>query len=139
MTQSTLPLQAAIHGALTAAFGGSPLPLGYAVAVHDDVPQDAAFPYVQIGDDTTVADWSALAREREEVSFHLHTWSRYRGKKEALEIMGAIKAALQNARDLSVTGWTIAGIREDFATIFLDPDGRTRHGVQRFRALLRKA
>lgn len=140
MTASMLPLQAAILSALTAALDGSGSPpnspTGATVPVYDDVPQNAAFPYVELGDDTQALDWSAVAHEGEEISFTIHTWSRYRGKKEALQIMGAVKAALQNAK-LSVTGWHLAGLRLDYSTIFTDADGKTRHGVSRFRALLR--
>ncbi|HYH39921.1 MAG TPA: DUF3168 domain-containing protein [Azospirillum sp.] len=138
MTAAMLPLQAAILSALNDALDVGSSPTGAAVSVYDDVPQGAAFPYVELGDDATAGDWSALATEGEEIHFHLHTWSRYRGKKEALQVMGAVKTALQNAR-LTVSGWCLASIREEFSTIFTDPDGRTRHGVQRFKALLRKA
>ena len=132
MSASLWPLQQAIYATLTA---GSPAPVS--APVYDAVPQDTAYPYVQIGDDLTVADFSAVSREGDDVDFHIHTWSRYAGKKEAMQIMAEVKAALQD-RKLSVPGWHIAGLREDFATIFTEPDGKTRHGVQRFRVRIRR-
>ena len=36
---------------------------------------------------------------------------------------------------LSVSGHELVLIRQEFGATFLDPDGLTRHGVQRFRAL----
>jgi len=133
MSRSLWPLQQAVYAALTS---GSPAPVS--APVYDAVPQDSAYPYVQIGDDLTVADFSPVAGEGDDVDFHIHGWSRYAGKKEVLEMMAEIKAALQGAR-LAVPGWQIAGLRETFSTVILEPDGKTRHSVQRFRVRLRKA
>lgn len=123
-----IELQTAIYNKLTAAL---------TVPVYDHVPQvndagdNSDFPYVRIeaprnnendtdndlGFDTTV---------------QLHVWSRYRGNKQTAELQQAIYNALHR-QALTVTGYGVSDIFQEFSEILLDPDGITRHGVQRFR------
>ncbi len=126
MSAASWPLQKALFTALTEAL--APVP------VLDDVPQGQAFPYVVIGEDT-VTDWPMLGDdEAEEIAVTIHVWSRYAGRKEAKELMGTIKAALHQ-QTLTVDGQQLVTLRFAFETLFMDPDGLTRHGVIRFRAL----
>ena len=129
---SQWPLQAAIHTALT---GDATLQglIGNPARVYDHVPQDSVFPYVKIGDDTLVA-FDTKTEEGAEATLTIHTWSRYRGKKETLDIMKAIGDVLDNA-SLSVVGHTLVLLLQEFQQTLEDPDGFTKHGVQRFRAL----
>lgn len=106
--------------------------------VYDNVPQgvwsDASqsFPgYVTVGD-ATAAEAGTKTTDAQELTITIHTWSRYNGKKELKQIMAAVYAALHDA-SLSVTGGSVVNLRWEFAESFLDPDGQTRHGVQRFR------
>ena len=115
--------------------GGMTLP-----AIYDDVPQAAdgavtsAFPYVRIG---------AFIRDENDTDTELgftgtltiHTWSRGAGMKQAEAIMDAIYDAL-HFYNLIVTGYGVSTIHQEFAEIMLDSDGKTRHGVQRFRIIL---
>lgn len=126
MSSASWPLQVAILAALRPALSG--------VAVLDDVPQGQAFPYAVIGEDV-VTDWSMLDRDGEDIDTTIHVWSRYAGKKEAKLLMATIKAALHE-RPLTVAGQHLVVLRFTFETLFLEPDGKTRHGVLRFRALL---
>ncbi len=136
MTASAWPLQDAVYealiadGTLMAAVSG----------VFDNVEQDYDdFPYVTIGaniqtpndTDTTVGDFN---------SFTVHVWSRPEdplgGKKEASIVNGYIYGIL-NRNLLSVTGYTTVDlIAEGTASVELDPDGRTYHGVNTFNATL---
>ncbi|KAA0592947.1 hypothetical protein J2848_005697 [Azospirillum lipoferum] len=126
MSASSWPLQVAVLAALQPAL--APVP------VLDDVPQGQAFPYVVIGEDT-VTDWPMLGDdEAEEIDLTLHVWSRYAGRKEAKHLMAAIKTALHQ-QPLPVDGQQLATLRFSFETLFVEPDGLTRHGVLRFRAL----
>lgn len=120
------PLQVAILATLRPALAP--------VAVLDDVPQGQAFPYVVIGEDVTTPG-PLIDIDSEEIDATIHVWSRYAGKMEAKQLMGAIKAALHD-QPLAVDGQTLVMLRFAFETLFLDPDGVTRHGVLRFRALL---
>jgi hypothetical protein len=69
-----------------------------------------------------------------EQTLTLHTWSRYLGLAEAKQIMAAVVAALDQA-NLSISGHSLVLLRFEFSSTFLDPDGLTRHGVQRFRVI----
>ncbi len=97
------------------------------------MPQDSAFPYVVIGEDVT-GPFDSKTEDGMEHRLTLHTWSRRRGLKETKEIMAAISAAL-DGQALSVSGHALVLLGQEFGATFLDPDGLTRHGVQRFRAL----
>lgn len=103
------------------------------LTVYDDVPEGAAFPYAVIGEDTHVpfdTDDSLGA----ESTVTIHVWSRYRGKNEAKEIQAAIYDALTR-QELTIDGYDLITIEFEYSDVLLDPDGITRHGVQRFRCL----
>lgn len=129
MTSASWPLQVAILAALRPAVAP--------VAVLDDVPQGQAFPYVVIGEDVTTPG-PLIDIDSEEIDTTIHVWSRYAGKMEAKELMATVKAALHD-QPLAVDGQTLVLLRFAFETLFLEPDGLTRHGVLRFRALLLSA
>lgn len=132
------PLQQAVYSALRAASGLTDLLANGADSVLDHAPQELApYPYVVLGE-TTAVDWSAKTFEGQEHTLTLHTWSRYRGQREGKLIMAAVAGALDQAA-LSVTGHRLVLIRFEFSDTFMDPDGITRHGVQRFRALTEEA
>lgn len=106
--------------------------------IYDNVPQgtwdddDQSFSdYVTVGDDTAV-EAGTKTFDAQELTVTLHTWSRYNGRKRCKQIMGAIYTALHN-QSLAVSGGTLVNLRWEFADSFLDEDGQTRHGVQRFR------
>lgn len=120
-----LPLYAAIYAALIAA-----PPLG--AGIYDAVPQDAAYPHVEIGGGQAL-DWSAQLLRGEETTVEIHVWSRYRGYAEARTLLGKIKDRLHEA-SLSLTGATFIDCRFVDLDLFTDADGLTRHGVIRFRA-----
>ena len=129
---SQWPLQQALHAALAGDASLQAL-LGNPARVFDRVAQDSAFPYLVIGEDTT-GPFDTKTEDGMEHRLTIHTWSRYRGLKETKQIMAAVTAAL-DGQSLSVTGHTLVLLRQEFGATFLDPDGLTRHGVQRFRAL----
>lgn len=116
----SLAVQTAVYDALIAASvaGGR---------VHDDVPQDVAFPYVAIDASQVIADDVTCADGSDEF-VDLHIWSRYRGWKEVKEIADAIHGAL-HAVSLTAAGRTTThAFVQSFRTL-RDPDGVTRHGV----------
>lgn len=105
--------------------------------VYDSVPQandagaGALFPYVTIGEDTHV-EWDTDTELGADVTITIHTWSRYRGRKEVKNIQGRIYEILHRA-NLSVSGYHLVGIDWLQSESFMDTDGLTRHGVQTFR------
>lgn len=111
-------------------------------AIYDNVPQavdsgnDSVFPYVTIGDDTMI-DWDTDTSQGKEATLTLHVWSRYRGRKEVKEIQGAIYDVL-HLSNLIISGYHSVLMLSEYSETLLDPDGLTRHGVQRFRLILEK-
>lgn len=105
--------------------------------IYDSVPQPAkpelktVFPYVVLGEDTAIPADTDDADARE-TTFTIHTFSRYNGDKELRNVMDAVKAALHDAT-LTITGERFVFCYWEFTSTALEPDGLTRHGVQRFR------
>ena len=62
-------------------------------------------------------------------------WSEYKGAKECKQIMDRVHTLLHN-HSLSVSGFNLINLRFEFSDILIDPDGVTRHGVMRFRAII---
>lgn len=105
--------------------------------VYDDVPQDPVFPYVVIGDDTSIP-FDTDTELGEEATLTLHVWSRYDGRAEVKRIMSDIYDALHR-HALAVTDTDTVDCMFEFSETMLDPDMETRHGVMRFRLLLEYA
>lgn len=102
--------------------------------IYDEVPQNSAYPYVVIGEETTI-DNGTKDRDGQEFTLTIHIWSRYRGGKQTKEIAERLYTLLHNT-DISVSGASFANSRNEFFTILLDDDGLTRHGVMRFRVVI---
>ncbi len=106
-------------------------------AVYDHVPPQAPFPFIVVGD-ATANEWGAGELDGEEHALSIHIWSRYQGRMQMKQMMGEVKAAL--ALPLPpLTGHVLVDLRFVFADEFPDPDGISRHGVVRFRALTHPA
>ena len=131
MASAGWDLQKAVYAALAADATLTTL-LGSA-AIHDAVPQNAAFPYVVI-DQTQIRDWSTGTEPGAEHMLMLHVWSRHAGKREAYEIADAIRAALGGAM-LSLEEHRLVNLRHQYSELKRDEDGETQHGVLRFRAV----
>lgn len=111
--------------ALVAALGGP--------KIYDDAPPHVAFPYITFGL-TSVYDWSTSTESGTEQLFTLHVWSKAHGKAEALAIMEAARAVLDDA-SLTLDGHHLVSLRFDFAEVRFDDDLIVYHGLLRFRAL----
>ena len=120
-----LNIQAAIYQALSA----------LSCPVYDDVPQGAAFPYIVIGDDTSVPfdDDCGIGLDS---TITIHVWSVHSGRAEAKRIMNTIYNSLHR-QNLPIVGAYSVTLNAEYQDTFLDPDGVTRHGVIRFRLLTR--
>ena len=116
--------------------GDSQLTNTLGAAVFDDVPdtQAVSFPYVQIGEDTAT-DYSTKDVTGTETVINLHVRSRYRGSKETKQVMDRVHTLLHDS-NLTVTGHNLINMRFEFGDVIRDPDGITRHGVMRFRAIM---
>lgn len=97
-------------------------------------PNNEGFPYQTMGEETSVS-LDTDDSEGAEGTLTIHSWSTYRGTKEIRQMQDATHRALHRY-SLSVTGANFITIEYDFSQILTDPDGITRHGIMRFRALL---
>jgi len=128
-TDPTLPLNAALYGALNAAL---------AVPVYDiQAPQDAAFPYVTIGELISAPD-DTKGEPAMDVLATFHVWSRSRSSAEAKGIMAQIYAAL-HMKPLAATGATVNWCRMDVQQTTIDPDGITHHALARYQIRIEAA
>lgn len=130
------PLQSAIFTRLSAAL--APL------AVYDDPPNQPdglpldGFPYILIGDDTAIS-WDTDTSLGASATITLHVWSRYAGKKEAKTILGQIYTALhRGAANLSASGYAFIDCLLEFSEVVDEIDGKTRHGIARYRVYMEK-
>ena len=122
-----LELQKAIYGVLDTAL---------TMPVYDNVPENAVAPYIVIGDDTFI-EYDTDSLRGFEATITVHSWSTYRGRAEVKTIMGLIYEALHRA-EFTIAGYNLIGCDCEFSESFLESDGLTRHGVQRFRILIRE-
>ena len=131
--------QQAILTTLRATSGLTALLASGQSSILDHAEASTDYPYVAIGEATArVGEADSKDSDVMEQTLTIHTWSRYRGLKEVKQIMAQIVGALDNA-SLSITGHNLLRSRFEFSATFLDPDGLTRHGVQRFRVTTQKA
>ena len=131
MTIGNFALQSAIYTALN---NDSTLTNTHGAGGYDDVPEGASFPYVTMGEDAS-NDYGTKDLDGSTVSLNIHVWSQYRGSKEVKTIMDRIHTLLHDS-SLSVSGCNLVNTRLEFMDILRDPDGITRHGVMRFRAVM---
>ena len=131
MTVGQFSLQTALYTKLNS---DSNLTSTLGAGVYDEVPQNSSYPYVQIGEDVTL-DYSTKDVDGSETTINIHVWSRSHGSKETKQIMDRVHTLLHDV-SLSVTGYNFINGRFEFSDVLRDPDGITRHGVMRFRAVM---
>jgi len=131
MSLAQFALQSTVYSTLT---GDSTLTTSLGASIFDEVPEGTATPYVTIGEDTTT-DYSAKGIDGSDITVNIDVWSEYKGSKECKEIMDRIHDLLHDS-NLSVSGFNLVNLRFEFSDILRDPDGVTRHGVMRFRAII---
>lgn len=122
------PLQQAVYTRLS---GDTELVTTLGAAVYDHVPDSAAFPYVVIGD-VTEATNDTMGKTHRDVTVTVHLWSQYTGMKQ----IGLIADRVDDLLDRwspTVTGWTAVQMLREFFESFRDADGKSRHGVARYR------
>ena len=132
---AALALQTALIAALradaplTALLGGE--------AIHDGAPQGAGFPHVALADLTSL-DYSDSSGEGEEHFATLLVWSREGGRRQALEILGAMTAVLDGAA-LSLASHALINLAVERTEARRQPDARTWRGLMRVRAVTEAA
>ena len=131
MSIAQFPLQEAVYSALS---NDNTLTSTLGADIFDDVLEGTTYPFVELGNETAI-DYSTKDVDGAEFTITLHVWSQYAGAKETKQIMDRIYDLLHNS-SLTVTGFNLINLRFEFSDIMRDPDGKTRHGVMRFRAII---
>lgn len=131
MKTALWPLQQAIFERLTT---DSAL-MARITGVHDEVKESTKFPYVTLGEDT-VNDYSSKTFDGEDITHTLHVWSKYKGKKEAKEILNLVLQAITSAPLVIAGGFVLDDARRDFIEVF--PEEGQYHGVMRLRFLIKQ-
>jgi len=130
MSVGQFALQTTIYNALNVSAITTTLSCG----VYDEVIEGNTYPFITLGEETTI-DYSTKTATGSETTVNIHIWSQYKGSKQTKEIMDKVHDLLHDS-NLSVTGFNLINLRFEFSDIMRDPDGITRHGVMRFRAII---
>ncbi len=101
------------------------------VPVFDNVPQDTKYPYVVVGDDTSVP-WDTDDSTGTEATVTIHAWSQYRGRAEVKALLAQIYDALHR-QDIAIEDVHVIESIAEFQQTVVESDGLTRHGIIRFR------
>ena len=129
MSIGQFQLQSAIYTALNVSAITNTLNCG----VYDEVIEGNSYPFITLGEETAI-DYSTNNLVGAETTINIHIWSRYKGSKQTKEIMDKVHDLLHDV-SLTVSGVNLINLRFEFSDIMRDPDGITRHGVMRFRAI----
>jgi hypothetical protein len=132
MTIALWPLQQALYAKETADTALMSLVTG----VFDEVPEGQAYPYVTFGSITEVVQ-DAHNQRGLAADVVNHVWSKYRGFRQAAEILTALDAVLDR-QPLTVTGFKDVSIAHQQHTELRDPDPDIRHINVTYRVWLTK-
>lgn len=101
--------------------------------VYDHVPQETTYPYAVMGYATT-DNAGTKTEDMRDFTITIDVWSRYEGHKQTKQIQERIRTLLHR-QSLALSAGRVVDMQEEFCESFLDQDGQTYHGVQRFGAL----
>ena len=103
--------------------------------VYDDMPEQAPYPYVNMGE-MTAMDWSDKSKPGQEVYLTIHIWSQYKGRKEVVEMGDMVIRALTKVPLVLAPNFRIVLAELDMDELIMDIDGITRHKILRHRYLI---
>ena len=128
---SAWALQDAVHQRLTEDVGLVSLLGG--PRIYDHVPRNTPYPIVTYGQ-SVAREWTTGTEDGEEHILTLHVWSEGGSRRQAHDIMAAVKRALGEAA-LPLTGHRLVDIRHEFSEARPEADRETYHGIVRYRAV----
>lgn len=131
MPSSSWALQKSVYETLLA--DASLTDLVGAGRIFDEPPRRSAMPYLTFGQ-SVVRDWSTGTEDSDEHVLTLHVWSRAEGRRQAHEIMRALRDALHESA-LTLDGHRLVNLRHEISESRREPDGETYHGIVRLRAV----
>ena len=102
------------------------------------VPDNVTDRYVVLGE-KTLNEWDTDGLTGFDVTMTIHTWDTSAANRSfvALENLQQSIYDLLHRATLITNGYNVIGVEQEMCEPMLDPDGLTRHGVQRFRAKMR--
>lgn len=101
--------------------------------VFDGMPENQEYPYVNIGE-YFLGDFGSHTTSGVDGTITLHAWSQTVGNKSVQMILNRMYSLL-HAIDLAITGFPTITFRCSLNQVLDDPDGRTKHGVQKYRLI----
>lgn len=125
-----LALQAALFAALKEDAALAALTGG---RIHDAAPQGTALPHVVLADLASVDASDSGADGAEHFATFL-VWSRSGGRREALEILGAMTACLDGMA-MPLAGHHLVALSVERTETRREADGRTWRGLMQLRAV----
>ena len=102
--------------------------------IYDHIPPNTVYPYIADVDHEAEPDDTDVSEDNI-IDWTLHVYSQYDGTKECYEIIGLIDDILRNP-DFECEGLT--NIDRSFRAVVPDGDGKTRHGIVRYRVRMEK-
>lgn len=126
--------QFALQQAIYTALNVSAMTTDLSCTVLDEVKSNQSYPFLTIGEETAI-DYSTKDIQGGEFTVNIDVWSQYKGSKECKQIMDKVHDLLHD-NSLNVSGFNLINLRFEFSDVLRDPDGVTRHGVMRFRAII---
>lgn len=101
--------------------------------VYDHVPDDTAFPYIQI----RILPWTDRGNHTNEglaCEFQITVWYQEpgRGNAKVQDIQERIDQLI-HSQEFCIDGWNIILCRRTFIDILTDEDNVTKQGIQRFQ------
>lgn len=106
-------------------------------SVVDDASKKQRYPYCVIGDDSYIEFDTDTTIGRDGI-ISVHIWDNYNGYSRIKQLFGEIDGILNRA-NFAVTGYDLINCVFDSSDVFLEPDGKTRHGVLTYRILIDEA
>ena len=136
MTTPTVdPTDAVQVGIRTLLLADTALGLLIGDGVWDEPPEDTTFPYVHIGEATSIVDGTHSGQGRQVVPT-LHSWAKARSARPVNEIGARLVAVLdlqEAALNAATSGVTVWMVKHEFSQTLRDPDRTIRHRIDRFR------
>jgi hypothetical protein len=129
MSDAFFAVQQAVYNALAGSTEVQGL-LGNPPRLYDHVPPGAAFPYAVFGA-VTANPFDTKTETGFEQIVTIDIWSRYRGTKEAKDILQATYDALHRG-NLSVSGQVFLSCEFHSADVAPEGDGLTTHAAARY-------
>ena len=106
---------------------------GQAVPVYNDVPEDAAMPFITLGGFTCKQNGSKTGSTWD-ISQQIHIWSEYAGKQEVNGIADDVSSLLTSYKlNLATSHFDVLSQDVDFFEAFEEDEGGY-HGVVTFTA-----